>query len=540
MTSEDTRDAKAAEQPGQQAPEASEKPAKEPRSKAGWLAFLFVLGLVAWMSSGMLAEKPPEAPKQTAAEKAREPFTVEAFESVAQPVTQFVAAEGQALPDRQTPIRAKVGGTVESVEVRKGDFLQEGDLVAKIALDDRAAQIAQAEAELARRQGDFDRVKGLADRGYATRAELDSARAELAVAESALATVRQASGDTEIRAPISGVLEDFDLDIGEFVTAGAEVGTQIDNDPLTVDIQIAQQNVGRVERGQKASVTFITGVTREGEVTYVASNASAATRTFPVEVTIPNPDRDVPAGISAQVRIPVGETPSHFLSAAILALGPDGELGVKAVEQDNRVGFYPATLVRAETNGIWVTGLPERLRIISVGQGFVSDGETVRPIAPKSGDGVSPASPGAVNSETAMPGAVSSNDQGATQPSGLMNPAGAAPNDQNGSSQAASGDERPQSSLSAVNPAEVLETAALMGGLDENGAPNSQIVRLAQEALSRLGYETGPADGVMGSATRSAIGAFQSDNGLEATGTMTEAFARALASALGAIGSEGN
>ena len=534
MTSEDHRDTNPAEQRREEMPPATRKPAKEPRSKAGWLALLFVVGLVGWMSSGMLGEKPAEAPAKTAAETAREPFTVEAFESVAQPVTQFVAAEGQALPDRQTPIRAKVGGTVESVEVRKGDFLDQGDLVAKIALDDRAAQIAQAEAELARRQGDFERVRGLADRGYATRAELDSARAELAVAESALATVRQASGDTEIRAPITGVLEDFDLDIGEFVTAGAEVGTQIDNDPLTVDIQIAQQNVGRIERGQRASVTFITGVTREGEVTYVATNANAATRTFPVEVTIPNPTRDVPAGISAQVRIPVGETPSHFLSAAILSLGPEGELGVKAVEADNKVGFYPATLVRAETNGIWVTGLPERLRIISVGQGFVSKGETVRPIAPKTGDEVVPETP-----EIALPGNVSSNE-GSAGPSGLMNPTAAAPNSMGGASQEASGDGQPESSLSAGNPAQILETAARMGGLGEDGSPNSQVVRLAQEALSRLGYEAGPADGVMGSATRSAIGAFQSDNGLEATGTMTEAFARALVSALGAVGSEGN
>jgi multidrug efflux system membrane fusion protein len=54
---------------------------------------------------------------------------------------------------------------------------------------------------------------------------------------------------------------------------------------------------------------------------------------------------------------------------------------VKTVDDENVVHFYPIEIARAEIDGIWVTGLPDTVRLITVGQGFVNDGETVRPQA---------------------------------------------------------------------------------------------------------------------------------------------------------------
>ncbi|MER0239726.1 efflux RND transporter periplasmic adaptor subunit [Fulvimarina sp. MAC8] len=506
---------------------------KEPRSKAGWLALLFVVALVGWMGSGYLGGDTGETVAEAPREKAMEPFTVEAFESKAQPVTQFVSAEGQAKPDRQTPVRAKTGGTIEEIVARKGQFLNEGDIIARIALADRSAQIAQAEAELSRRQGEFDRVSGLVERGYSTRAELEAAEAELAVARASLASIRQTQGDTDIRAPITGVLENFDLDLGEFIAASAEVGTQVDNDPLTVEVQVAQQSIGRIKLGQTAQVNFITGATRQGEVTYVSSNANASTRTFPIEITIPNPDRDIPAGISAEVRIPVGETPAHFLSAAILALGPNGELGIKAVDENSKVKFYPAQLVRAETDGIWVDGLPETVRIISVGQGFVSDGEAVNAVAP-TGNGPDIETPADAPPQPELPN-LSADAGGSETGSGLM---------AEGDTDAQTGDNQ----VVASNAAEAgatdgsgdsagttfLDQANFAAQAASEGEPPQALVRMAQEALNTLGYEAGPTDGLMGASTRDAIRAFQEDNGLKTTGTLSAAFASALRQALAA------
>ncbi|MEC5323473.1 efflux RND transporter periplasmic adaptor subunit [Aurantimonas sp. A3-2-R12] len=497
-------------------PVAESEPApKERKSRAGWLAALFVLALVGWMGSGYYYPDQDQAVEATKS-KTREPFKVEAFASRAKPVVEFVAAEGQVLPDRTTPVRAKVGGTVEAIAVKKGDFLEEGALIAKIALADREAQRIQAEAELARRQGEFDRVSGLANRGYTTAAQVEEAQAELAKARASLAAIEKTTGDTEIRAPITGTLDRFDLDLGEFVAASAEVGIQIDNDPLTVDVEIAQQNVARVRTGQSASVTFITGETRQGTVRYIAANASSATRTFPVEITVPNPKRDIPAGISAQVRIPVGEVPAHFLSAAVLALGSDGTLGVKAVNAENKVTFHPIELVRAETTGLWVAGLPETLRIITVGQGFVSEGEDVRVIEAKPGDARGEPSNPAITPPEAEP--VAAGD-------GILDnvPTAEGP-------ETATGSVRTATSPSTQN---TVETAALTEPSDPSDpkakSPGEEpSIQLLQRRLRSLGYEPGPIDGLLGDATREAIKKFQRDNDLDVTGEITATLANAL------------
>ncbi|EAS51725.1 putative efflux transporter, RND family, membrane fusion protein subunit [Aurantimonas manganoxydans SI85-9A1] len=492
----------------------STPPAREPRSYAGWLATLFVLALVGWMGSGYLypAEDTATAPQA----RQQQPFTVEAFASNAKAVTQFVAAEGQVSPDRITPVRAKVGGTVEEVLVAKGDFLEEGTLIARIALDDRSAQVAQAEAELSRRQGEYDRVSGLADRGYSTAAEVEAAQAELASAKAALAAIRQTTGDTEIRAPITGVLDAFDLDLGEFVAASAEIGQQIDIDPLTVDVQIAQQNVGKVKVGQPAAVTFITGEAREGTVRYIAANADTATRTFPVEVVVENPDRDIPAGISAQVRIPTGETPAHFISAALLALGPDGTLGVKAVGEDDVVSFHPIELVRAETDGIWVSGLPEELRIISVGQGFVAAGETVRVVAPEPGESGEPETAADPQVELPEPAPDIVGETASEQEQGAGGIVAQGDTDAD-MPQAATTDESTETA--SIAPQTAAEIEASLEALP---------VRALQQRLETLGYSPGTVDGVLGASTRAAIRAYQRDNGLEVTGEVTPALAGAL------------
>jgi multidrug efflux system membrane fusion protein len=90
----------------------------------------------------------------------------------------------------------------------------------------------------------------------------------------------------------------------------------------------------------------------------------------------------MPAGLSARIAIPTGNARGHFISPAILSLGTNGELGVKVVDEDDIVDFRPIMIVRAQTDGVWVTGLDETSRIIIVGQGFVTSGDIVDPRIP--------------------------------------------------------------------------------------------------------------------------------------------------------------
>ena len=340
------------------------------------VASALTLAIIAWMASGFFL---PAEPEEEVRDEGRRIATVAVRESTAENITQFFVAEGQALPDRETMIRAETSGEIGTVTVEKGSTLAAGDEIARIAPAERDAQLSQAQAEIERTTREVTNAQSLLDRGVATQDRLTDARAALAAAQAQLATVEQGLENTVIRAPFPGLLDDLTIDPGEYVQAGSEVGRIIDTDPITIEVQVPQQAVASIRSGQSAMVNFITGENREGTVAFVSGSANGETRTFRAEVEVPNPDGAIPAGISAQIRVPIGEAVAHFVSPAILALGTDGTLGIKTLDDDNVVGFSPVEIVRAQTDGIWITGLPSEVSIVTIGQGFVSAGERVDP-----------------------------------------------------------------------------------------------------------------------------------------------------------------
>lgn len=347
-------------------------------SRSTWIATALVLAVIGWMGSGYLL--PPEDQSiPQAAETRVEPLAVAIEQSTVEPVTLFFQAEGQAQPDRDTSIRAETSGDVAEVLVMEGEDVDGGAVIARLSATRAEADLSRAQEELARAQREFDNASELLGRGVATADRVSQARATLAAAEASVTTAEEAIESLEIRAPFAGRIESLTLDAGEFVQAGAEVGRIVDNRPLMVAIQVPQQALSRIESGQTATVTFITGEEREGRVSFVSTAANSETRTFLTRITVSNEGGAIPAGISAEIRIPTGEVEAHFVQPSTISLSPEGRLGVKTVGDDNRVVFHPIKVVRAEIDGLWVTGMPETSRIITVGQGFVSEGEAVAP-----------------------------------------------------------------------------------------------------------------------------------------------------------------
>jgi len=76
----------------------------------------------------------------------------------------------------------------------------------------------------------------------------------------------------------------------------------------------------------------------------------------------------------------VGEVLAHRISPALLARDDAGQVGVKIIESGNIVRFVPADIARSESDAIWLAGLPEMTTFITVGQGFVRDGQQVIPV----------------------------------------------------------------------------------------------------------------------------------------------------------------
>ena len=338
-----------------------------------------LLGLVVlWMGSGIFFPSAPEEDAEGGSEAAAA-VAVQVLPSEAAPVTRHFVAKGQALPHRDSQVRAEASGNVVELLLDNGATVTKGAVIARIDDTQYQKAVAAAQEEFDRAQRELDNARTLRERGTATNDRVIQAEVDLAAAENTLTQAREALDDTAVIAPFDGRLEELPIEVGEFISAGEPAARVVDISPLTVTIQVPQQLRNRLMVGAEAQVAFLTGEAATGTIQFVAAAADPHTRTFLTEIEVANIDGAIPAGVSAEVIIATGEVTAHFISPAILSLDSQGRLGVKTVTEDDHVAFHEITIATAGTDGIWVTGLPDQARIITVGQGFVTEGDLVAP-----------------------------------------------------------------------------------------------------------------------------------------------------------------
>jgi multidrug efflux system membrane fusion protein len=202
-------------------------------------------------------------------------------------------------------------------------------------------------------------------------AALDSAQAVVRQAEVALAQVN-------IRAPFSGVFDQRAAEIGTYLSPGQPCGTVIELNPLLVVGDVPETEAGSVRTGATARAKLTEGPLLNGRVRYVAHDADPQTRTYHLEVLVQNPGLAVRSGLSSEVRIGAGVGPAHLVPVSALVLDSAGRQGLRYVLPDNRVAFAPVSILEESPQGVWVRGLTGPVRVITVGQSYVADGQKVR------------------------------------------------------------------------------------------------------------------------------------------------------------------
>lgn len=337
------------------------------------VVFLAIVALIAlWIGSGMITREEPAGPDRA---ELPQP-TVAASWSTAEPVVRELVLYGDVEPVQLSLLRARVGGVVEEIATQ-GARVEAGDTLGQLSTDDRAARLARAEAQLSAAQRDYDAARQLAEREIGSEAEAQTRLAQLQAARAEMRAIELEIANTTLQAPIGGTISRIIADIGAFVSPGGEVLEIVDNDPLIAVVNVQQSQIANLRTGMPARVRFIGGDTRDGAVRFISPIADAPTRTFRVEVEIANPEGALPAGLSAEVSIPFATVPAHRVSAALGRLGEDGRIGIHIVDDENTIRFAPIEVVRARADGLWVAGLPDEARIVTISQGSLSPGQTV-------------------------------------------------------------------------------------------------------------------------------------------------------------------
>ncbi len=265
-----------------------------------------------------------------------------------------------------------------SLPLEKGALVAAGDLLCELAAEDRVERSEQAKAALVKAQLDYDGAQRLKTGGYQSRTAIADAKAKLETAKANAIQAQVNRDNLKIKAPFDGVLDARPVEIGDFMQRGDVCGRVLDLNPLLVTGQVAEDSVAAIRSGSQVIASLATGEQVQGSVRFVERNADQITRTFRMEALIPNDDLALRSGLTARLNVPVGVAKAHLVNSSLLALDDDGNIGIKIVDENKAARYLPVEIIGDQAEGVWILGLPDNATLITIGQQYVTDGETVQ------------------------------------------------------------------------------------------------------------------------------------------------------------------
>ena len=307
----------------------------------------------------------------------------------------LVVIDTSTLPARIEAAKAEIAAATTALDSAtaqsRGTYIeQRAAAEANLEVAKQRLEIAQklakqnfsAPVELAQLKANYENARmtlAQIDLAKNLRSDVDIAqnRARLATAKSNLAVLRDQLAKSTIKAPVAGWLETMHLEQGEQIAAGSPAATILDMGELKIVVAVPQTNIGEVELDDPVNVNVAGAGMRKGAVTKIASISSTTTRTFDVEVTVPNPGRELRAGMTVEANIDVGFQPAFGMSPAHLSVAGDGSLTAK-IDDGGTVRVVPVELVRSGVEQVFVSGLADGAALLTFGQAFVNAGDPVR------------------------------------------------------------------------------------------------------------------------------------------------------------------
>lgn len=342
--------------------------------------------LVLWLASGdhdqplqkdSIAEL-NRAEADVAVDAAPTRVRVAVFEASEQ--AQTIQVRGKTTNKRTVQVRAELSGKIVERPVDRGTLVAAGDLLCRISTEDRSVALQEARAMLNQAKIEYDGARRLKQKGFNSEAAIAAAQSRLASAQASLNRRKLDLEKLAVRAPFAGFVDDVHQEVGAYVTPGAGCATLVDLDPMLLTGRVSEREVATLQTGMEATGILSTGTRVSGPLTFIGQQSDPATRTYPIEVELANPEFTLRSGITSEITIPVQWVMAQQISPALFALDDAGAIGVRIIDAENIVRFVHVNVLADAPEGVWVTGLPNRASVIVVGQELVTAGERIDPV----------------------------------------------------------------------------------------------------------------------------------------------------------------
>ncbi|MDE0114417.1 MAG: efflux RND transporter periplasmic adaptor subunit [Albidovulum sp.] len=322
------------------------------------------------------AEQKGEATDKASTDSAEGLVRVLAIRSVARNVDDSVVLSGRTEATRVVDLRSETSGPVMSEPLKKGAFVERGQIICEIDAGARESALAEAEARMVEAQANLTISTKLVKEGFASETKVVADRAALKTSEAAVERASLELKRLRIAAPFDGLLESDAAEIGSLLQPGSLCARIVQLNPIRLVGFVSESKVDHVKVGYDATAKLINGQSVSGKVSYVSRSADSATRTFRLEVEVQNEDLFIRDGNTVEISIVTKSERGHFIPQSALTLNDEGQLGVRTVAND-RANFSPVRVIRDTVDGVWIAGLPDRTDIIVAGQEFVKKGSHV-------------------------------------------------------------------------------------------------------------------------------------------------------------------
>lgn len=289
-----------------------------------------------------------------------------------------VVLRGRTQATRSVLVKSETAGLVAQTPVLQGTVVRQGQVLCRLSVDARQAALDQARANFRSAQLQQQANVELARRNFRSATQVAQGQANLDAAQAAVRAAEIALRQVDIRAPFAGVFDHRDAEIGTYLSPGQSCGTMIELDPLLIVGDVPETDAAKLAVGAPAVANLVEGQILHGKIRYVAHDADPTTRTYHLEIVVPNPGLAIRSGLSADVRIAAGRGPAHLAPVSALVLDSAGRQGLRYVTDGDRVAFAPVTVMEQTPQGAWVRGLSGPTRVITVGQSYVTEGQKVR------------------------------------------------------------------------------------------------------------------------------------------------------------------
>ncbi|MEO1414060.1 MAG: efflux RND transporter periplasmic adaptor subunit [Bacteroidota bacterium] len=313
---------------------------------------------------------------------------------------EMASFTGLTKSNQETRLSFKVGGVIQSVPVKDGQRVSQGQLIAVIDAEDYNLQVEQADVQVKQAvtglnvaRSTYERIERLYENNSVSLSEFeqakgnyDASQAQLQAAQKQLEAAKNQVSYTRLRAPYAGIISSLSVEKGELVGAGNPIGLLSTEGKPEVSFGVAASYVGKLKPKQKVEIRLSIDPHKvfEGEITEVAfSQGNAAT--YPVSARFTDTKEKIRPGLSAEVKLPLDIVPTgsaYFVPAKVVREDGQGQRFVFKLEGEGdtlKVKQQPVKIGELSTQGFVIqNGLQEGDRIATAGLNSLLDGMKVR------------------------------------------------------------------------------------------------------------------------------------------------------------------